>query len=459
MYTVKIINGRYLQHSIYYKNGTAEVLIVKKCSIKQLIGICIAILFLLVNYSPGIQGLKALPSELKLFEGDIKILDLKLPFSVKVETDEIDLLQINGNSLGDKTIYSMRNTIAIESIRKGNALLNLKLFGIIPIKELKVSVEPPRKLIPGGDSIGVTIYTQGALIVGISDVIDENGVVRCPAIDAGLRPGDIIEKINGVTVKNADHLSLLIDKLKGRELEIDIKRGNVILKRYINPIKNSKDGKFRLGIWVRDSTAGVGTLTFIDPEKQLFAALGHAITDMDTGALLSVKDGEIVQAKIVDIIEGKKGKPGEIKGIFSENQRTVGSIIKNTPFGIFGKMYNYALKLDENNVLPICRQSDVRLGEAKILSTVDNNGIREYKVDIVKINRQSYPGPKGMIIEITDPNLLKKTGGIVQGMSGSPIIQDGKIVGAVTHVFVNDPKKGYAIFIEWMLDEIDKIVE
>ena len=180
---------------------------------------------------------------------------------------------------------------------------------------MKVSVEPPRKLIPGGDSIGVTIYTQGALIVGISDVIDENGVVRCPAIDAGLRPGDIIEKINGVTVKNADHLSLLIDKLKGRELEIDIKRGNVILKRYINPIKNSKDGKFRLGIWVRDSTAGVGTLTFIDPEKQLFAALGHAITDMDTGALLSVKDGEIVQAKIVDIIGGKR-KPGENKGIF-----------------------------------------------------------------------------------------------------------------------------------------------
>lgn len=424
-----------------------------------MLGICLAILFLLINYSPSIQRLRGVPSELKLFEGDIKIIDFSLPFSVKIESDEVDVLKFNGNSLEDKYIYNMRKPLYIESVKRGDALLNFKLFGFIPLKELKISVEPQKKLIPGGNSIGVTIYTQGALVVGISEVTDGDGRVHCPAMDAGLRPGDIIEKINSVTVKNADHLSILIEKLKDKELELEIRRGNTILKRYIAPVKSSEDGNFRLGIWVRDSTAGVGTLTFIDPKSKLFGALGHPITDIDTGALLSVKDGEIMQAKIIDIVEGKKGKPGEIKGIFSENQKTIGSISKNTSFGIFGKIYGDDFHIKREDTLPICSQSDVKLGPAHILSTVDHEGIKKYTVNIIKINRQSYPCSKGMIIEITDPDLLKQTGGIVQGMSGSPIIQDGKIVGAITHVFVNDPKKGYGIFIEWMLNETEKMVE
>lgn len=440
-------------------NSTAEVVMVKKRSIKQLMGICFAILFLLLNYSPNVRGLRGLPSELKLSEGDIKTLEFNLPFSINIENSEVDVLKFNGNSLADKKMYNIHGPISIESVKKGDVLLNFKLFGFIPIKELRVSVEPQKKLIPGGDSIGVTIYTQGALIVGISEIIDENGINQCPATDADLRPGDIIEKVNGIVIKNVDHLSILIENLDGKELELEIKRGNMLLQRYIRPIKNSNDGKLRLGLWVRDSTAGVGTLTFVNPENNIFAALGHAITDVDTGALLPVKDGEIMQAKIVDIVEGRKGQPGEIKGIFSEDQKKIGIIKKNTPYGLFGKLYGDTRHFEQREMLPICRQSDVKLGEAEILSTIDNEGIKAYTVNIIKINKQNYPHSKGMIIEITDPELLKQTGGIVQGMSGSPIIQDGKVIGAVTHVFVNDPKKGYGIFIEWMLGEIEKIAE
>src|SRR5690606_32923663 len=206
---------------------------------------------------------------------------------------------------------------------------------------------------------------------------------QCPATDADLRPGDIIEKVNGIVIKNVDHLSILIENLDGKELELEIKRGNMLLQRYIRPIKNSNDGKLRLGLWVRDSTAGVGTLTFVNPENNIFAAVGHAITDVDTGALLSVKDGEIMQAKIVDIVEGRKGQPGEIKGIFSEEQKKIGIIKKNTPYGLFGKLYGDTRHFEQREMLPICRQSDVKLGEAEILSTIDNEGIKAYTVNII----------------------------------------------------------------------------
>lgn len=426
---------------------------------RQMLGLCIAILFLLINYSPNVQELRVVPEELRLFQGDAKTLNFRLPFSVKIDSDEVDVLKINGSTLSEKHLYNMGKPLHIESVGLGDAFLNFKLFGFIPLKEMKISVEPQKQLIPGGNSIGVTIYTQGALVVGISEIEDEDGNLHCPAIEAGLRPGDVIERVNGVQVKNADHLSILVEKLKGRELELEVRRDDTILKLIMRPIKSSADQVFRLGIWIRDSTAGVGTLTFIDPENGAFGALGHPITDIDTGALLSVKDGEIMQAKIIDIVQGEKGKPGEIKGIFSENQKTIGNISKNTSFGIFGKIYNNASAQLSEMRLPICRQADVQIGPAKILSTINHGEIREYSVNIVKTTRQSYPSAKGMIIEITDPELLRQTGGIVQGMSGSPIIQNNKIVGAVTHVFVNDPKKGYGIFIEWMLGETDRLMD
>jgi len=429
-----------------------------KVSLKKTFGILIALIILVLNYSPYVQNIRKLPAEIQIFEGDSKILNFGLPFNVKIEGDNVDVLKFNGNSLKDQPIYKMDEPLSIQPVNLGNVSLDFKLFGIIPLKQINVKVNPTRLLYPGGSSIGVSLYTQGALIVGISDVYDENGNAHKPALDAGIRPGDVIEKVNGITVKNANHLSDLVNIAKEDGLELLIRRGNTLFSTHITPVKDYHDKKYRLGIWVRDSTAGVGTLTFYDPQKNTFGALGHAITDVDTGTMLSVKNGDIMLSKIIDVKQGEKGNPGELKGVFSEKQKVIGSIISNTRYGIYGIMNSSFDKSLLGDPLPISYRHNVRIGDAKILTTIDEEGVKEFDIRILKVNNQDSPSAKGMVIEITDPELLNRTGGIVQGMSGSPIIQDGKIIGAITHVFINDPKKGYGIFIEWMLEESDKII-
>lgn len=430
-----------------------------KISFKKVFGVFIAFSFLLINYSPYVRGIQRIPTQIQIFEGDVKILDFGIPLPIKIEGDNVDVLNFNGNSLKDQHIYEMGTPISMESINQGNVSLDFRLFGFISIKQMEVKVNPPKEVYPGGSSIGVSLYTKGALLVGVSEVYDKNGIAHHPAIDAGLRPGDIIEKINGVSVKNAQHLSELVNIVKQQGLDLEVLRGNNIFITNIIPVEDYHDGKYRLGMWVRDSTAGVGTLSFYDQENNNFGALGHAITDVDTGTLLSIKKGEIMQSKIIDVKQGKKGSPGELKAAFSSKQKTIGTIVKNTRHGIYGKMdKGYDVEI-LGKPIPVCYQHEVKLGKAKILSTIDEEGIKEFDVELIKINNQDNASAKGMVIEIIDPLLLERTGGIVQGMSGSPIIQDGKIIGAVTHVFVNDPKKGYGIFIEWMLEESSKIID
>jgi stage IV sporulation protein B len=361
--------------------------------------------------------------------------------------------------LKDQEIYNMKDPLSIEPQSQGNISLNLKLLGIIPIKQINVSVTSQKSLIPGGNSIGVSLYTKGALVVGTSEVVDRLGIAHYPAMEAGLLPGDVIESVNGITVNDANHLSQLINKAKGKGVDLECRRGNHLFITSIEPVKDANDDKYRLGLWVRDSTAGVGTLTFYDPQTRYFGALGHAITDVDTGALLMVKGGEIMQSQIMDIKIGKKGLPGELVGNFTGNRKVLGSIIKNTTFGIYGKMSRNLPDFYYDKAMPIANRHNVKPGKASILTTIDDRGIQEYDIEIVKVNQQTVPSAKGLVIKITDPVLLEKTGGIVQGMSGSPILQNGRIVGAVTHVFVNDPQKGYGIFIEWMLAEANKIIE
>lgn len=431
----------------------------RKKAFKKIFGVLLAIGFLAFNYSSYVQSIKRYPAELQIFEGDIQTLDFRIPLSVKIESDNVNVLKFNGNSLKDQPMYNMKDPLSIETIEQGDVSLHFKLLGFIPIKQMKISVTSQKSLVPGGNSIGVSLYTNGALIVGTSEVIDIKGVTYYPAMDAGLMPGDVIEKVNGVVVKDANHLSQLVNKLKGLSVDLGCKRDNRVFITQINPVQDASDSKYRLGIWVRDSTAGVGTLTFIDPTTKYFGALGHAITDVDTGSLLSVKDGEITESNIIDVKIGKKGLPGELVGNFTENKKVLGNIVKNTTRGIYGKVKRNLSGSFFGNPLPIAYQYNIKPGRATILTTIDDEGIKEYDIQIIKVNRQTVPSSKGLIIEITDPTLLEKTGGIVQGMSGSPIIQDGKIVGAITHVFVNDPRKGYGIFIEWMLSEANKIIE
>jgi stage IV sporulation protein B len=431
----------------------------RKKILKKTIGVILAALFLAFNYSSYVQNIVKFPAELQIFEGDSQKLEFYLPMQIKVRSNDLNVLKFNGNSLKDQHLYNVNKPLSIEPVKQGDVALDLMLFGFLPIKQLKISVTKQQSLIPGGNSIGVSLYTNGALIVGTSEVTDENGITHFPAIDAGLMPGDIIEKVNGVTVKDAGHLSQLVNKVKGMAVDLECRRDNRVFVTVIQPVKDASDSKYRLGIWVRDSTAGVGTLTFVDPKTKYMGALGHAITDVDTGSLLSVKDGKIAESQIIDVKIGKKGLPGELVGNFADSRKSLGIIVKNTAFGIYGK----ATRNIKNNIykdpIPIAYQYNIKPGKATILTTIDDSGIQEYDIQILKVNRQTSPSAKGLVIEITDPRLLEKTGGIVQGMSGSPIIQDGKIVGAVTHVFVNDPKKGYGIFIEWMLEEANKIIE
>jgi stage IV sporulation protein B len=431
----------------------------RKGAIKKTIGVLLAVLFFAFNYSSYVQNIAKFPAELQIFEGDIQIVDFRLPLHVKVRGKDVDVLKFNGSSLKDQQVYNMKEPLSIESVRQGDVDLAFMLFGVIPIKQLKISVTSQKSLIPGGNSIGVSLYTNGALVVGTTEVTDGEGITHFPAIDAGLMPGDVIEKVNGIAVRDAGHLSMLVNKVKGMDVDLECRRDNRVFVTQIRPVKDTSDAKYRLGLWVRDSTAGVGTLTFVEPKTQHLGALGHAITDVDTGSLLSVKNGEITESRIIDVKIGKKGLPGELVGNFSDRRKVLGTIFKNTAFGIYGKATKKITNPFYKNPLPIAYQYNIKLGKASILTTIDDEGIQEYAIQILKINRQTSPGSKGLVIEITDPRLLEKTGGIVQGMSGSPIIQDGKIVGAVTHVFVNDPKKGYGIFIEWMLEEANKIIE
>jgi stage IV sporulation protein B len=261
----------------------------------------------------------------------------------------------------------------------------------------------------------------------------------------------VIRKINGITIENSSHLADIVARYGDEPLQLSIEREGQQIDLKISAVRDHQDGKLRLGIWIRDSTAGVGTLTFYNPNNGRFGALGHPITDVDTGTLLSVKDGEIIHSRIIDVRIGEKGTPGELRGFFTGEGVGIGAIDKNTRYGIFGNAYGKISNPVYPHPIPVGGQAMAHTGPAKILTTVDDQGVKEYDCQIVKISRQSEPAAKGMVIEITDKELIRKTGGIVQGMSGSPIIQDGYLIGAITHVFISDPTKGHGVFIEWML--------
>lgn len=325
----------------------------------------------------------------------------------------------------------------------------------LPWKEVTINVVPSYRVIPGGSSVGVKMSVKGVLVVGLEEIETQDGTRVNPGLVAGVQIGDSILSVDGTKVDNAREVQVEINEsnTEKREVALRIKRKEDIIDIKVSPVLSATTGTYQIGLWVRDKTAGIGTLTFYNPQTQSFGALGHAITDPDTGSILMVADGELVNAKVVSVKQGKVGEPGEIKGIFYEDDAPFGKLERNTDFGIFGSTYADYTNPLYPEPLVIGYQADIKKGKAYILSTLDGDSVEKYEVLIEKINRQSKPDTKGMVIRVTDPRLLAKSGGIVQGMSGSPIIQDDKIIGAVTHVFVNDPERGYAIFVEWMLQQ------
>lgn len=322
----------------------------------------------------------------------------------------------------------------------------------LPLKEVTISVLPERVLVPGGHSVGVRMNVKGVLVVGLEEIETPDGEFVNPGLDAGLQIGDNILEINGTKVDNAQEVKEIVNKIK-KDVKLKVKRKDDIINIRLTPVVSVDDNLYKIGVWVKEKTAGIGTLTFYDPSNNTFGALGHAITDPETGTVLSVADGELLNSKVESVKQGKAGSPGEIKGIFYEADRPLGKLAVNTEYGIFGETYGTITNPIYQQPLQIGYQNEIKKGPAYILTTLEGDKIEKYSIEIEKINHQTTPNTKSMVIRVTDERLLAKSGGIIQGMSGSPIIQNNKIIGAVTHVFVNDPEKGYGIFIEWMLQD------
>lgn len=308
------------------------------------------------------------------------------------------------------------------------------------------------QVIPVGEVVGIKLYTSGVLVVGTSAIEDANGNIYKPYENSDIREGDSIISINGIIVNNTAELTDLINNSYGNEVEITYKRNNEEKECKIKPIKH-KTGLYKIGLWVRDSAAGVGTVTFYNDKTGAFAALGHGITDIDTGNIIETSSGEIDNVKILSIVKGIVDEPGKIQGTIKENS-VIGSIYKNTKFGIYGIVKNSDnLNIDKSKKMNVATRQEIKIGKASILSNVDGE-FKEYDIEIQKTYLNNNLDNKSMVIKITDEKLIQKTGGIVQGMSGSPIIQDGKFCGAITHVFVNNPQMGYAVFADQMIQEL-----
>ncbi|MEZ0536073.1 SpoIVB peptidase [Caldicellulosiruptoraceae bacterium PP1] len=335
-------------------------------------------------------------------------------------------------------------------ISNKNHDIYISLFNI-PLKKVEVNFSEKRYLIPMGQVIGIRISTNGILVIGFSDVIDNNNNISHPAKDAGLNIGDKIIKVNGMNVNSCEQLYNIINAFGGQTLSFLILRNNKYININIKPVLTD-EREYKIGLWVRSGTSGIGTLTYIDKNNMAFGALGHGISDTDTNILLDISYGEIYNSHIYDIKRSKNGEIGEIIGRIDYDTK-IGDIKLNTKIGIYGKIF---YKLNQENLIEVGRIQDIHVGPAKILIGV-NNVKKLFNIEILKIYPLNINSSKAFIIKIKDPELIKLTGGIVQGMSGSPIIQDNKLIGAVTHVFLNNSSMGYGIFIENMLKISDKI--
>ncbi len=348
------------------------------------------------------------------------------------------------------------NTVSVGkngSSSVGGYQAKVSLFGIVPIKSVNVTETDQAEVVVLGSPFGIRMYTEGVLVVGYSDVETENGF-KNPAKDAGIKSGDIILSINGVSVDSNTDVQKLIKQRKNNLTEFLIKRDGKEFTVALTPVLSKTDGFYKIGIWIRDSSAGIGTLTFYSPTLDVTAGLGHGICDADTGDLVPFEKGDFVKAEIVGIKKATNEVTGELQGIFSGGE--LAEIADNDITGVYGCDCD---GIDGQNVMSIARKQEIKAGKAQILTTIDGEGPKLYDCKITKVYHNDSSKIKNMVVEITGQQLLNKTGGIVQGMSGSPIIQNGKLIGAVTHVLVDDPTKGYAIFAENMLETAQSVAD
>lgn len=395
-----------------------------------------------IGFSSFFQDYIRIPKSITVFEGQQFQIEKAVPVTAS--------LNHNNSSV---SLRDQNNSIQIRGSEQGNNEMLLELAGF-PIKKVDVNVLKDFKVIPGGQSIGVKLNSVGVLVVGHHQVSTNNGK-KSPGEIAGIKVGDIITKINGQRIEKMTDVAPFVKASgeKGKPLQVVISRESGEFTTNLQPLKDENEDTYKLGLYIRDSAAGIGTMTFYEPKSMKYGALGHVISDMDTKKPIVVEDGQIVRSTVTSIEKGSNGDPGEKLARFSADREIIGDIKRNSPFGIFGELNKDITNGVLDKPLPIALSHQVKEGPAQILTVVDNDKVEFFDIEIVSTIPQKFPATKGMVLKVTDKQLLEKTGGIVQGMSGSPIIQDGKLIGAVTHVFVNDPTSGYGVHIEWMLNE------
>jgi stage IV sporulation protein B len=410
-----------------------------RARLRQLLGLLLVTLLLACSATPGFRRAVGLPAQLRWAEGEVPAAVMGLPLRAVVKPTG-----------GERTTWTGRLPVQI-----GSYTIDLRLFGLIPLRRMQVEVVPSIKLIPGGHSIGVMLKSRGVIVVGYLPVRTPDGEVLQPGRASGLEPGDTILAIGGREVQSEEHATKLFDEegQGGAPVSLQVKRRGRILTKRITPAQESGTGRWRVGLSIRDGAAGVGTLTFYDPVTGKYGALGHVIADAETAQPIEVRDGHIVRTTVSSINKGRRAMPGEKIGNPIDPDNWLGSIEKNSRFGIFGSMNRPLRNPLYQEAIPVALSSQVKEGPAEILTVVSGQRLERFQVEIQRVMIQPTAEGKNMIVKVTDPRLLSLTGGIVQGMSGSPILQNGKIIGAVTHVFVNDPTRGYGVLIEWMLQE------
>lgn len=355
-------------------------------------------------------------------------------------------LKLNGVVAAGSSRTTEGMSVSAASLSAGSSYTaSLKLFGLFPVKDVAVQVVDTPVVVPCGTPFGIKMFTDGVLVVGMSAVDTPSGSYN-PAKSAGIKIGDVIVTINGETVTTTEQVATLVENSGGKAMTFQIRRDNITFDVKFVPAKSVNENRWKAGMWVRDSSAGIGTLTFYDPNSKTFGGLGHAVCDVDTGEIIPISSGEIVPARIYSVNRGVSGTPGELRGGFEVG--TLGTLDINGETGVYGTLQHLPNAI---GTMPVAMKQQVKSGAAQVLTTIDGTTPKLYDIEIDQVRYNDSSPTRNMVIVIKDPELLEKTGGIVQGMSGSPIIQDGKLVGAVTHVFVNDPTKGFAIFAENML--------
>lgn len=354
----------------------------------------------------------------------------------------------NSEPLAKVFTYTGKSTsLAVDKQTATPRRENLKLFGIIPVKEVTVTEKAEQKVMVSGEVFGIKLYTDGVIVVGIQEVQTDSGK-KSPSGSAGIEVGDIIVAIDGENVYTSDQVQSILGANNGGSFEVKIKRGERYRDYTVTPVYCEREGCYKAGMWVRDSTAGIGTITFYNKQSGIFAALGHQINDIDTKEIMPMLDGEAVKATVSKIEKSTRGTTGSLECDFTN--QTLGKLLRNTDCGIYGA---YAEISECAKEYPVAAIQEVKKGKATLISTVEKGQPKKYEIEITHIGFNENNREKNMIVKVTDKNLIDKTGGIVQGMSGSPIIQNGKLVGALTHVIVGNPQKGYAVFAQTMAEE------